>query len=80
MAFEKVKDFAADSWSKITDWYYENDDMVWDYASWLVGSIIGSYISSKISMLVGYAGGYSKGYDAGQKNAIDVVSEFSKKA
>ena len=80
MAFEKAKEFVSDAWSKVTDWYYENDDLVWNYASWLVGSVAGSYISSKLSTLAGYANGYAKGYDAGQMNAITVVKTFNDKA
>lgn len=80
MAFEKVKAFATEKWNAVTDWYYENEDEILDAVGTYVGIFIGGYIGGKISYASGYVVGHSKGYDAGQKNAINVIADFNKKA
>lgn len=80
MAFEKVKETAYDVWSSIVDWYDDNEDEIWTYTSWLIGSAIGGWISGKLGLFAGRIIGYNEGFSAGQKNAIGVMAEYNKKA
>lgn len=80
MAFEKAKAFVTEKWNAVTDWYQENEYDIWETGSWLVGCMIGGYISSKLGLIAGESIGYAKGYDAGQKNAINVITDFNRKA
>lgn len=80
MAFDKAKAFVTEKWDAVTDWYYENEAEILLTVATYVGTFIGGYIGGKIAYASGYAAGHSNGYDAGQRNAIDVIADFNRKA